>query len=172
MKYTIRKAEIDDARLLAEIKSKSWAAAYKELIPANLLEKHSDIEYSTERFTKIIKNRELDFHIAFDAQIPCGHFTFCKSRDEDLPDFAEVAAFYAIPDYWGKGVGREMILFALQKISDLGYKNVLLWTLKENRRARLFYEKFGFKLDGKEKENVLSNELIEVRYTFNINHQK
>jgi len=168
MKFIIRKATIDDAYMLAEILTKSWRSAYKNIISADELQKHSDVEQRFEMFQKMLQNPRGEFYIAFDDEIPCGEFMFCKSRDADLPDYAEIVSIYAIEEYWGKGLGGDMMTAAIQKILEMGYTNILLWVFKDNHQAKKFYEKFGFTLDGSEKESVFTNKALEVRYILNL----
>lgn len=80
---------------------------------------------------------------------------FCESRDEDLPRFAEIVSIYTIEQYWGGGLGCAIMKTALNKIMEFNFSDVFLWVFKENARARRFYEKFGFALDGTEKTAIL-----------------
>jgi RimJ/RimL family protein N-acetyltransferase len=50
--------------------------------------------------------------------------------------------FYVAPAYWGSGVARELHAAAV----ELGASR--LWCLEENRRARRFYEREGWVLNG------------------------
>lgn len=95
-----------------------------------------------------------EFYIALDGDIACGEFMFCESRDEDLPRFAEIVSIYTIEQYWGGGLGCAMMKTALNKLWNLIFR-CFLWVFKENARARKFYEKFGFALDGTEKTVIL-----------------
>lgn len=54
--------------------------------------------------------------------------------------------------------------FALGELRRAGYREVIIWVLAENTRARLFYEKYGFTHDGAEKEISIGKTLIEIRY--------
>ncbi len=112
----------------------------------------------------MLSNPRGEFFIAFDGQKPCGQFMFCKSRDKDLTGYAEIVSIYTLEEYWGKDVGKAMMEKALKEISNNGYEKVCLWVLKNNGRARRFYEKFGFFFDGTEKKSLFSSEIIEVRY--------
>ena len=53
-----------------------------------------------------------------------------------------------------------MLEEALNQISD---QPVFLWAFKENKRARRFYEKHGFRWDGSERVSEFDGAL-EVRY--------
>ena len=171
MTLTIRKATIDDAYKIAEILANSWLVAYKDIIPPKDLHKHGGIERRYQIIKTALANPEGEFYIVFDDNIPCGHFMFGPSRDEDLPNFCEIVAFYAVKEFWDKGVGRAMMTFALYSIQSQKYNNVLLWVFKDNERAKKFYEKFGFIPDGTEKAGPFSNGAAEVRYILNLKNQ-
>ena len=55
---------------------------------------------------------------------------------------------------------------ALGRAHEKGFSEVTLWVLHANQRARKFYEKFGFVLDGSEKEDNRWIDFVirEVRY--------
>ncbi len=56
----------------------------------------------------------------------------------------------------------------LSELRMQGYKNVFLWVLEENIRARHFYEKLGFMLsDDYLNDNIGGKNLREVRYVYN-----
>ena len=44
----------------------------------------------------------------------------------------------------GKGYGSALLECALDELGRLGFRQVLLWVLEDNMRARAFYEKCGF----------------------------
>jgi len=55
---------------------------------------------------------------------------------------------------------------AMDALRKQGFSEVVLWVLKENERARVFYEAQGFEADGAARVEVLRDgtELHEVRY--------
>lgn len=168
MDYLIRKADLSDAQSLAKIQSESWSAAYKDIAPVEELAKFSKIECWLERFQSMLVNPIGEYYIAFHGEAPCGAMVYSQTRDSDLPEYAEIVSMYATPPYWNKGLGRAMMEKALYEIQLNEYKCILLWVLKENNRARKFYEKFGFVADGAEKESHLSNRAKLVRYRLKI----
>ncbi len=57
----------------------------------------------------------------------------------------------------------------LSELKTQGYKNVFLWVLEENVRARAFYERFGFVPTGDFlNDNIGGKDLREVRYAYQI----
>lgn len=104
------------------------------------------------------------FYVAQKQEETIGILTLSQCRDNDKLDTGEIISIYVLPSYWRKGYGSKMMEFALDKLSFLGYKECCLWVLKDNIRARIFYEKLGFSLDGREKEIYIGKNLTKVRY--------
>jgi ribosomal protein S18 acetylase RimI-like enzyme len=80
--------------------------------------------------------------------------------DEELPEAGEIFAIYILEEYYGTGVGQALMQAGLD---ELDYPVVALWVLKDNKRAIRFYEKCGFRLDGREEEIKLGSPIVEVR---------
>jgi GNAT superfamily N-acetyltransferase len=77
---------------------------------------------------------------------------------------AELYALYVRPAWWSTGTGRALMERVLARSAAAGYRSITLWVLRDNQRARRFYERAGFAPDGA--TNVLTGlgGVIEVRY--------
>lgn len=65
---------------------------------------------------------------------------------EDLPnDMCELVKVYLIPTARGKGIGKRLILYCLEKARNMGFNAVYLESLKEQHFAVRLYESIGFK---------------------------
>ena len=73
---------------------------------------------------------------------------------------AEIVAIHTLPESWGTGLGYAMLQTALDQI---GQRPVFLWAFQENKRARRFYEKHGFRWDGSKRISEFDG-AVEVRY--------
>ena len=70
----------------------------------------------------------------------------------------EIEAIHSLPESWGRGLGEAMLAFALDDANTAG-----LWAFAENKRARRFYEKHGFRFTGETRVSEFDG-AIEVRY--------
>jgi GNAT superfamily N-acetyltransferase len=57
-------------------------------------------------------------------------------------------ALYVRPAAWGTGVAALLHDRAVEALREAGVVRARLWVLEENRRARRFYERRGWELDG------------------------
>lgn len=90
--------------------------------------------------------------VGFAAYGPAdGHEGRPPVRDEQL------FALYVLSCCYGRGVGQALLE------ETLGARPAVLWVAKENPRARRFYEKNGFLVDGTEQTDPDLDGLVEVR---------
>jgi len=77
---------------------------------------------------------------------------------------AELYALYVRPAWWSTGTGRALMEKVLARSAAAGYRSITLWVLRDNQRARRFYDRAGFAPDGA--TNVLTGlgGVHEVRY--------
>ena len=100
-----------------------------------------------------------------DAQM-LGFVAFGPARDADLPGrTGEVYALYVDPAVWGRGTGRRLLEAAVRELAAAGRDDSVLWVFEDNVRARTFYERCGWIVDGARKvEEHGGAALAEVRY--------
>jgi GNAT superfamily N-acetyltransferase len=71
---------------------------------------------------------------------------------------------YVVPDAWGTGVAQALHDAALAELPDCA--EVKLWVLGENRRARRFYEKSGWRPNGTTRVVEYPPHPLDVGYSF------
>lgn len=82
-----------------------------------------------------------------------GREVFIAERDGQAVGFVAVAAgrleaLFVVPSAWGQGVADALHEQALCRLRRLG-SEAQLWVQETNRRARRFYERRGWKPDGR-----------------------
>jgi GNAT superfamily N-acetyltransferase len=60
----------------------------------------------------------------------------------------ELRQFYVLAQWHGRGVGRELMRWALAEARERGAEELYLSVFVDNRRARRFYEHYGFEVIG------------------------
>lgn len=161
----IRRLCPEDDRLdVARIYEESWRYAYKGIVPQDYLD--------GLRAEKWVSNLDRDgrYHLlAVEDGVFVGTASFCKSRFDEYADNGEIVSVYLLPEYMGRGYGKRLISAALSELSEMGFREVFLWVLEENLRARSFYEKCGFSRSGESLvHNVGGKDLTEIRYCIHI----
>ncbi|WP_184590184.1 GNAT family N-acetyltransferase [Streptomyces violarus] len=157
-----------DCDRVAEIRIRGWQSAYRGLIPQSYLDGLSvaeDAELRRAYFAQA--DGSVVNLVAEDAGGELvGWACHGPFRDGEVrtPD-AELYAIYVHPEHLGRGVGRTLLTESVERCSRAGRGRLLLWVLKENGRARRFYERAGFHADGAEEPfEVEGTTVPEVRY--------
>jgi tRNA dimethylallyltransferase len=76
-----------------------------------------------------------------------------------------LVGLYVRPEAWGTGVADRLHDAALDRLAAEGADSVRLWVLEENARARRFYEKRGWHVDGAERVVPFPPHPLDVSYT-------
>ena len=180
----IVRAGLDTADEIGLVHAVSWKAAYRDILPAPCLAGFTP-EKRAEIFRRNLIRREKndeEFYLFRFEEKAVGMAILGNAEEPDIPAAAgEIGAFYFLPDIWGTGLAQEAMTYCLSRFQERGSTRVILWVLAENRRARRFYEKNGFRFDGgrhafspfppsfppresKETEET-ENVLLELRYS-------
>ncbi len=163
---TLRWATPADVKAIAEVHVRSWRSTYKGLIPDGFLSGLSVAKH-VKMWTKNLQETSWRTLILEEEGQIIGFAGEGLARDEEFSDGStgEIHGIYLLEDYWDRGLGWMLMTRALKELEMEGYKDVRIWVLKENERARAFYEKMGFVVDGATKvEERKGFDLHELRY--------
>jgi len=144
----LRDATVDDAARLDEIWIAAWRAAYPGKCEPSVL--RDVAPFGAEEWRRRI-DAAGDVIVAIDEDgVIAGYVhTATPTRDADEPDgVAEIVALNVHPDCFRRGVGRELLAAALERIRAAGWRVCSVWTLDDNHRSLPLYGSFGFRRDG------------------------
>ena len=166
MGILIRKVLFEEALEYTTLHIACWRDAYTGIIPDIYLDNMSaELEQRAESIGKAINEPSgCAFFCVMSGDDMIGRLIFNKSGDEDKPDAGDVVAIYLLKEFWGKGFGTQMMDFAVSELTRAGYREIIVWVLEKNIRARRFYENYGFVPDGARKELELGKPLTCLRY--------
>ena len=143
MDIEIKKMETEEeTRGKAYVHWRAWHEAYPGLVSQEYLDR-----LTLKKCEKISFDWPDNLLVAKDAGRVIG-FVGYGDRGEEAPDTGEIFSLYILSEYYGKGVGRQLMDAALEQLR--GYRQICLWVLKDNKRAIRFYQKCGFSPDGEE----------------------
>lgn len=169
MALSIRFVNTEDIDTLASVHSQSLQAAYKDIVPDDILDNSFSFERRRAGFSHELHEQRPFNVIAYDGSNPVGLLSFGDSRHIDVDeDTIELWRIYLLPQYWGSGFGEELFRWGINEIKVRGFKKVILWVLEENPRARRFYEKNGFSFTGQKKEEEIGKMISEMLYMKNL----
>lgn len=161
----IRRAALADAAAVARIHVESWKVAYRGIMPDDVIAK-TDLAYRTAFWSERIAHREWPVLLAEADGQPVA---FCQmiptpDPDDDPITVGHITALHVLPDLRGRGHGRALLALVLDEFRRRAFREVTLWVLEANVKARRFYEERGFINDGGKKMHSRTTTVPEVRY--------
>lgn len=147
----VRNAEFEDMKQLGHIMAVSFRSAFSDFVTSQTLDACAQEKGCIALLEGIFQEGKMHFLMDGDS----GMLVW-----EDAGDGAQIVAIHSLPESWGTGLGKAMLVEALRQIGD---RPVFLWAFKDNKRARRFYEKNGFHWDGTERVSEF-DDALEVRY--------
>jgi GNAT superfamily N-acetyltransferase len=160
----LRPATVADADGIAEVHVRSWQAAYRGLMPQEVLDSLSIAERAAG-WARILAETPRRTLVAIRGERVVGWASFGDARDADAVGTGELWGIYAHPDAWFTGVGHLLLTSVEQELTDAGHETAYLWVLAGNARAAEFYERHGWHADGGTKiDRRPRMELHELRH--------
>ena len=147
----VRNAKFEDMKQAGHIMSVSFRTAFADFVSQQTMDACAQEDNCAAMLENIYREGKMHFLIGDNS----GMLAW-----QQVQDSAEIVAIHSLPESWGTGLGHAMLEEALNQIVD---QPVFLWAFKENKRARRFYEKHGFRWDGAERVSEFDGAL-EVRY--------
>jgi GNAT superfamily N-acetyltransferase len=162
-----------EARSLTQVHIDAWKWAYRGLLPESYLDNLDDQhEARLEVWRRLLSQdpaRSAVWVAIEDGEI-VGFACTGPSRDGNAsPGEAELLSIYLLERVVGTGIGRLLMSRAISELRNQGYNSAVLWVLESNDRARRFYERGGWALDGgRQVDSRPGFDLVEVRYRIDL----
>lgn len=145
-----------DVRELLVAHGRAWRAAYEGILPASVIETvaaeppdEARVDAHYDRLTGYGEGRV--FVAADDAGTVRGYAVFRwptdETKDSVRSDEAELKELYVDPDWWGDGIGTELLETGTERLPD-HVDSLAVETLEGNDIGAGFYERRGFERDG------------------------
>lgn len=150
----IRRVCPGDEERLAYVQTESWKAAFREIVPAEILAKCTELEPARAMYRHLLNERFGNgYLLELDSKAHCIAW-WSEARDEDMAGCAELICIHSLPENWRKGHGKAMMERLLADVKEAGYETLVLWVLEKNTSAIRFYESFGFAPSGKKRHSL------------------
>lgn len=133
-----------DAAGIAHVHVASWRTTYPGLLPARYLDAMDERDYE-ESWARTIQDpyRRSAVLVVEDEERVVGFASCGRERDGD-PDYeGELYAIYLLWEAQGGGHGRALVQAAAAALAVRGMTSMVVWVLRDNTRARGFYEHLG-----------------------------
>ena len=170
--WSVRRADAADAPALAVVAGATFLETYHAIISAGDMVTHVTNKCSAAVFGGWIADAQsaVLYAGAEHTDAPLGYAVLTT------PDFpiatdegdAELRRIYTLAAAHGTGVGGALIAAALDEARVRGRKRVLLGCHPDNRRARRFYERTGFRVIGERIFTVGAAQFLDPIYALDL----
>lgn len=147
-------ADGETIKQAAFVHVRSWCYSHRDYLKQEELAKYTP-ESSEIFWRSKIKQPGIEVYLCFRKVQPVGMIGIDRQR-------AEILSLYVLPEMIGKGVGHELLQFALDSF-EKGTR-VFLTVINYNSCAREFYEKHGFHYTGETELHDSRRGITELVY--------
>lgn len=152
--------DTDDMSAISAVYEQSWKYAYRGILPDEYLD-----GIPTGQWANGLRQPGRHSLLLFDGGKLLGTSSYCRAREEDMAGYGEIVSIYLLPEAMHKGYGEILMQAAITELKKMGYQKAYLWVLEENQNARRFYERLGFRENGKScADTYAGKEVREVQY--------
>ena len=139
---TVRLATPDDADAIERVRTDTWRATYRDLMPDSVLDA---LGYDGSRRRQQMAAMAADrFALVAEHDGAVVGFVYGgPSRAEDADHPGEIYAIYVLPSHQGHGHGLALMRAGAREVQARGWRGMLIWVLRENHASRSFYERMG-----------------------------
>jgi GNAT superfamily N-acetyltransferase len=136
--FRIRDAQQSDRQTLLEIQRAASLAAFTHIFPPERYPFPTEGVRAT--WQEELASPDVRVLIAEWKGHPVGAASYSAQRFHQL---------WVLPEQWGGGAAQELYAEVMRGLAALGGSPCRLWVLEQNQRARRFYERRGWRLDGR-----------------------
>lgn len=161
----IVKVTKDTAMQASYIYAMSWKTGYRGIVPQDYLDRLPTDRWADKLGKESYPTYREDFLLLSDSGKAVATSSVSAAREEAFRGWGEIMSIYVLPEEFRRGYGRMLFSHDCDRLREAGYRDLYLWALEDNLRARAFYEAMGFS-DGGDRilQNIGGRDLTEVRY--------
>lgn len=144
----IRPARSDDVATIVDIHLRARRTYYEGVVADDVLADPGDAARRRSAFTTRVADPACTFLCAVHDERIAGFVLSGPCRRDSGPGPIELRQLHVDPECWGNGIGTALHDACLSSAREDGARVALLEVFDRNHRARTFYERRGWQLDG------------------------
>ena len=145
----IRELKAADHDTVIDIVNESWKHQYSGYVNPLLLNEVGCQARADSMKRDFVSHRLSEYVWEENGRV-LGLLSVGPTEERDKADAFEIWRIYLAPEARGRGVGRKLLAFGEDVASLEGYREIIIWVFRENRRAVSFYQKHGYRPDKEE----------------------
>ena len=162
---TVRLATTGDCDKVGALQVKAWLETYRGLVPDSVLNTLSTVDQAATWRRILVREPPVAMAVAEDSGGRLlGFAAGGPRRGKRLPHDSEIYAIYVLSAAQRQGLGNALIAAVARQLARNGGQSLCLWVLRDNARARQFYESLGGIQVGEKVDSMGGARLEEVAY--------
>lgn len=159
---------MDDVEGIIDVKIRGWKAAYQGIISNEYLDKMKEEQFE-ERLRMYFHDCNRIVYQEKEKILGFCMYGERQNQKEGYLDYdGEICALYVDPEYKRKGIGRQLLQYALSDLKENGKHKVILWCLDKNIPSRNFYKAMGGKELGSKVLFLNEDPYLEVSFGYEL----
>jgi ribosomal protein S18 acetylase RimI-like enzyme len=142
----IQKISTTKIPVIVDLANRAWPATYKDILPEAQIKYMMDLFYTSEALKAQMIEKQHRFILAAYKEIPAGFASYSDTPERGV---FKLHKLYVLPEYQGKGIGKELIDHIINDIRKSSAQ-ILALNVNRNNNAKAFYEKSGFSVTNEE----------------------
>jgi GNAT superfamily N-acetyltransferase len=150
MNIKVRKVGLPDLKDLQRIGIDSYVPHYAHLWKPNGIEWYLNRCFGEDFLQKELVNPNVEYYIVENDAEAIGMMKLVLKKplpDSDVENALYLEKIYFVKEWTGKGVGRKLIDFAVNRAAELNRECVWLMAMDTSAKPIAAYEKAGFTID-------------------------
>lgn len=148
----VRSAQWSDAAELRDLHVQTWIATYQGRLEERFYGERLAAHRVRDWAQVVRRQTELGGEVLI-SRNGANMSGLCQygptgDDDDDPAEVGHIDRLYVHPLHQRTGLGRSLLTEATRRLNALGMSAVTLWALEADERARAFYERLGWRLDG------------------------
>lgn len=137
-------AKEKDIPLIQDLARRSWESAYAEILSKEQMEYMLSEMYSEAEILNHLQNPHYHYYLIRDEKNDSydGFIGYEHNYEEKTTKLHRI---YLVPESKGKGLGKKVLQFLNEKVSENGNERIIL-TVNKYNSAKKFYESQGYRV--------------------------
>lgn len=129
----LREAAREDLLGITKVKIDTWKSTYKGMISDEILD-NLDLNEQAEKLKDLLPRKDdKKFLLAAEVDgVIVGFAAGGIERDGKYGVDGEVYAIYVLKEYQNQNIGKNLMKYSIEKLSDMGLISSLVWVLESN----------------------------------------
>lgn len=152
MRLRIRECREDEIEELQRISYITYDETFRHLNTPETMQKYLSESFNRDKLLGELRNPDSTFYLMHIDDSLVGYLKLNEApaqNDINDPMALEIERIYIYKQHQGKGLGKKLMKFALEKAAERKKRYAWLGVWEKNENAIAFYEKSGFKIAGK-----------------------